>query len=950
METEIKTEEDRIIELLTLEGENNLYEDTDFIPNRQSLYETEGVIEDYDVDVANFIVWRRPTEIVNFPVYFSDSFGNPSVIQGTLPDETFIGVLMAVASYEDGILMENIIYSRPDDFKQFGVYTCRFYVEGEWVEAITDTRIPCIMDEDQRYLPIYSRSPIRKEMWISLIEKAYAKALGSYHAVTKVKIHEALLHLTGGSVQEIKFNEDIVGDSNKLTSFWSRLKGLLTQHILILAKPADPESKTTSNSNRQGDNPYQNDDNYFVNTHQDGQNPSNGLLDSDETENFDGIISDRLYTVVAYKEVGMNELVLLRCPWQYPDKKVEWEGDWSEASAKWDEYPDMLTSIQNDPKIKWKRSNPKGYLWMSFKDFMKLFHSIHICKLFKQESNHCHYYLAKGEWKDKYCGGPLLSIRDREEGSKHAIREELRGQNKATAAVIIDGDASWFSNPQYKLHSDTTVVVNLSLTPVNIGPDDTLDQGLDGNGLPPSASSHVPNVNIYVVQMHPSLTNSHPCVGDCLSTVLVAQSPKVEKGHEASLWSLKLQGGIDYFVVPTTSKRGQRWGYVLRIFASEPIKLEKVPKWYVTSLTGEWTKTQTIDSTGGPPRLLISSDEMKTTTPAIPSTTANLPQLPSHKSNENPKWCQNPQYHLSITDPTFMQGIHDDIYLKIILKRNDKISGGRHQQNQNNSNPSDMHKEPTVGLVICKPEIQEEVKNHASQIGKPKLNPFGEIMLSKPSSLKKKSKKNQIHPFNDTPNNSNGNSNGKDSGIRSFDKLPSKTYERTTSRPVIDKTPSKTIVDRSNSRSVRIKEEIQRRKSIIKKAESTAEVTSNIPFQNTTPSSSTMTTTPTTPTTAIAPTQLTSSPSNKSNQSSQLDISTESNELFIQSISNTNHTTYSTVSSALHSPISTSSQNGHLRSETPFELITSDDVGMNNDTILSFENILENNVNSDVEK
>lgn len=63
--------------------------------------------------------------------------------------------------------------------------------------------------------------------------------------------------------------------------------------------------------------------------------------------------------------------------------------------------------------------------------------------------------------------------------------------------------------------------------------------------------------------MHPSLTNSHPCVGDCLSTVLVAQSPKVEKGHEASLWSLKLQGGIDYFVVPTTSKRGQRCKFII---------------------------------------------------------------------------------------------------------------------------------------------------------------------------------------------------------------------------------------------------------------------------------------------------------------------------------------------------------------------------------------------------
>ncbi len=45
MEEEIKTEEDRLIDLLILEGENSLFEDTDFIPNRQSLYETEGVVD-----------------------------------------------------------------------------------------------------------------------------------------------------------------------------------------------------------------------------------------------------------------------------------------------------------------------------------------------------------------------------------------------------------------------------------------------------------------------------------------------------------------------------------------------------------------------------------------------------------------------------------------------------------------------------------------------------------------------------------------------------------------------------------------------------------------------------------------------------------------------------------------------------------------------------------------
>ena len=185
-----------------------------------------------------------------------------------------------------------------------------------------------------------------------------------------------------------------------------------------------------------------NDENYFLHgqegNNNDGQNPNGGVgvggpsETEDPGENYEGIIPDRLYTVITYKEVGMNELILLRCPWQYEDKRIEWEGDWSEASAKWDEYPDMLAAVQNDPNIKWKRSNPRGYLWISFKDFMKLFYSIHICKLFKHESIHCNYYLAKGEWKERFSGGPLVSLRDREEGMKHAIKEELKSQTKVS--------------------------------------------------------------------------------------------------------------------------------------------------------------------------------------------------------------------------------------------------------------------------------------------------------------------------------------------------------------------------------------------------------------------------------------------------------------------------------------------------------------------------------------
>lgn len=158
-------------------------------------------------------------------------------------------------------------------------------------------------------------------------------------------------------------------------------------------------------------------------------------------------------------------------------------------------------------------------------------------------------------------------------------------------------------------------------------------------------------------------------------------------------------------------------------------------------MAGEWTKTATIDTTGGPPRSVNSADDVKLTTQVVPTATGGV-QL--HKSHENPKWCQNPQYHLSIPAESHLpsgKSTTEDLYLKIVVRRNDKVSAGRHQ------NPaSDSHKEPTVGFVVCKPEIQEEVKTHSSQIGKPRLNPFGEVMFSKPSTLKKK-KKNVVVPI-----------------------------------------------------------------------------------------------------------------------------------------------------------------------------------------------------------
>lgn len=48
---EERNDEERIIENMLLDGRNTLYEDLDFLPTRQSLYNSEKQIPEYDDEV-----------------------------------------------------------------------------------------------------------------------------------------------------------------------------------------------------------------------------------------------------------------------------------------------------------------------------------------------------------------------------------------------------------------------------------------------------------------------------------------------------------------------------------------------------------------------------------------------------------------------------------------------------------------------------------------------------------------------------------------------------------------------------------------------------------------------------------------------------------------------------------------------------------------------------------
>lgn len=666
-EEDVRTDEDIIIETLIIENEQRMYEDIDFLPIRQSLYTIESIPPSYDQDICDFITWCRPHELSVNCAYFDPDFVAPKVLLGTLPNEAFLGALMAVCSYQQYDLLQNIIASRPTDFVKFGVFSCRFYVEGQWVDVTTDTKLPCVRDQRSGLFSCaYSKCPSISEMWVSLIEKAYAKALGSYEAICKIKIHEALLHLTGGSVQQLILHDETTGES-KVEGAWKCFKSHLASQTMILAQPSQfavqGGSKSKSGGEETKDRDMEDEDDEF-----------------EEKKEIQGFIENCLYSVVSCQDIGGFELVLMYNPWS----DNCWGGEWSEGSSDWDTYPEILSHIKEDKSILWTLDDPKGFFWMTFKNFNKYFNSIYLCKLFPAKNYN--YYCIRGEWKDHAAGGPLTTIRNTEEVAKEAEVSRVNALQKATAASIVDGDVMWFNNPQYNISCNRETTAYISLMPV--GHVDS-DSG--------------PIVAINVISTAKSVLEPHIFEA---STAKIVATEYVDghgrlRGQEVSIWAIRLDPRCCYHIVPNTHRRGAWSSFVLRVFSKDnPLLVNALPPLHNTTVSGEWRRAGDLDTTGGPPTLTLDGGIKKV----------------------NSKWCQNPQYHIEVLDPYGK----DELHLKITLKRSDRSAG----KPTGGGGLGGEKQESTVGLVVCKAKALEDSNRNTARRLKPRENALGEVCLA----------------------------------------------------------------------------------------------------------------------------------------------------------------------------------------------------------------------------
>lgn len=138
-----------------------------------------SIFDSYDKDVPttereaySTVVWKRASQIFSNCQVFKDGIDPTDILQGYLGNGYLLTVLSAMSASPESIF--DLFETK--EVNKAGIYMVYLYVNGVKTPVIVDDFVPVWPQNNQ---PIFAKA-VDQELWVVLLEKAWAKLHGTY--------------------------------------------------------------------------------------------------------------------------------------------------------------------------------------------------------------------------------------------------------------------------------------------------------------------------------------------------------------------------------------------------------------------------------------------------------------------------------------------------------------------------------------------------------------------------------------------------------------------------------------------------------------------------------------------------------------------------------------------------------------------------------------------------
>ena len=167
----------------------------------------EELIDDFK---EKNIIWKRAKEIFNNQEYtlFSSDIGDNSIIQGSIGNCYFLTIISCLTKFP------SIIYQlfNSINISSNGYYEIKLKIENKITIITLDDYFPYNIKTN---MPLFCK-PYKNEIWVMLLEKAWAKINGCYLNIDNGSPYDVLeTFLLSSSINDITFKPYYINNDNK---------------------------------------------------------------------------------------------------------------------------------------------------------------------------------------------------------------------------------------------------------------------------------------------------------------------------------------------------------------------------------------------------------------------------------------------------------------------------------------------------------------------------------------------------------------------------------------------------------------------------------------------------------------------------------------------------------------------------------------------------------------